>query len=87
MQENKILELNPPQENEQDLLSKTIGKGAQRILKEAQEIEIESFLNAYRDLRTVKEKRLLVQNGYFASTRNRHKCEQVDGGNSEGKQS
>lgn len=65
MKENKVIELNTPEETGKDILTEIIRKGAQKILKEALEIEIEAFIDEYRELRTNKGHHRIVRNGYL----------------------
>ena len=57
MKKNKIFNLNRPEETANDMLTEIIREGAQKILKEALEIEIEAFVDEYRELRTGDGKR------------------------------
>ena len=66
MEKDKVINLNRPEETGSDVLSEIIRKGAQRILKEALEIEIETFIDKYRELRIRGNKQRIVRNGYLA---------------------
>ena len=65
MEKDKVINLNRPEETGSDVLSEIIRKGAQRILKEALEIEIETFIDKYRELRIRGNKQRIVRNGYL----------------------
>ena len=65
MKKNKVIGLNTLEETGNDVLSEILRKGAQKILKEALEIEIETFIAEYKDLRTSEGKRRIVRNGYL----------------------
>jgi transposase-like protein len=65
MKESKVIELNLPEETGSDLLTEMIRNGAQKILKEALEVEIEAFIDHYRELKTSKGQRRVVRNGYL----------------------
>ena len=56
---NKVIGLNTLEETGNNVLSEILRKGAQKILKEALEIEIETFIAEYKDLRTSGGKREL----------------------------
>lgn len=65
MEENKVIGLIMPEETGSDVLTEMIREGARKILKEALEIEIEAFIDHYRELRTSKGQRRVVRNGYM----------------------
>ena len=65
MKKDRIIGLNRPEETGSDVLTEIIGKGAQRILKEALEIEIESFIDEYRNPTTREGTQRVVGNGYL----------------------
>ena len=65
MERDTLFNLNRPEETNTDMLTEIIRKGAQRILKEALEIEMEAFIDEYRELRTRAGKHRVVRNGYL----------------------
>lgn len=64
MGKSKIIELNRPENSSKDTLTEIIRSGARRILKEALEVEIETFVQEYKDQYLSDGKRRVVRNGY-----------------------
>jgi putative transposase len=67
MDKNNVIGLNKPAESTEDVLTELIREGARKILKEAVEAEIESFINNFRSLTMEDGKRRVVRNGYLPS--------------------
>jgi len=63
----KISEIGPsgPEETSQDVLTEILRKGSQKLLAEALEVEIEEFVERYRELRDDGGRRRVVRNGYL----------------------
>ena len=51
MSQNKVISLKKPGENTEDLLTELLRTGAQRLITEAVEVEIQTLLNQYAALR------------------------------------
>lgn len=66
MSNSTVLELNKPEEVE-DVLTEVLRKGARRLLSQALEVEVESFIEEYRDLRLSDGRQRIVRNGYHRS--------------------
>lgn len=64
MTQSKLIELSNPAPSFEDPLTEVLRAGAQKLLKEALEIEIESFIEQYRELRTSDGRQRIVRNGY-----------------------
>jgi transposase-like protein len=56
-----------PEENSGDVLTGILRKGCERLISEALEIEIEEFIEQYRELRDSQERQRVVRNGYLPS--------------------
>lgn len=69
MGESNVIGLNRPEETSTDALSEIIRIGAQKIIQEAVEVEIECFIEKYRERRLESGNRRIVRNGYLP-TRN-----------------
>jgi transposase-like protein len=54
-----------PQENSGDVLTGILRAGCERLISEALEIEIEEFMEQYRDLRDSEGRQRIVRNGYL----------------------
>ncbi len=67
MDKNNVIDLNKPAESTEDVLTELIREGARKILKEAVEAEIESFIDKFRSLTMEDGKRRVVRNGYLPS--------------------
>jgi len=52
-------------ESVRDVLTEILRRGSQRLLAEALEVEIEEFLEQYRELRDSEGRRRVVRNGYL----------------------
>ena len=63
MDKNTVIELKKP-ELVEDVLTGVLRNGARRLLKEALEVEIESFIEEYQDLRLPNGYQRIVRNGY-----------------------
>jgi transposase-like protein len=63
----KISEMGPagPQGNSQDVLTEIIRSGAQRLLAEALEIEVEEFVARFKGLKDDEGRQRIVRNGYL----------------------
>jgi len=63
----KISQIGPsgPQETSQDVLTEILRTGSQRLLAEALEVEIEEFVEHFRDLRNGDGRQRIVRNGYL----------------------
>jgi len=66
MSKNKLIELSEQGDDQfSDPLTDLIRNGARRIIEEALEIEIEQFVERFRDLRTANNKRRIIRNGHL----------------------
>ncbi|RMF95270.1 MAG: hypothetical protein D6734_05875 [Candidatus Schekmanbacteria bacterium] len=63
MKDSSVVALNSPEEVE-DVLTGVLREGAMRLLKEALEIEIETFIEEYKGFRLSNGCRRIVRNGY-----------------------
>jgi|GEM_PF-1912593 len=64
MSESNVVSIQRPAV-EKDTLSEVLREGAQRLLAEAVEAEVEDFLAQFRELRTAEGKRRVVRNGHL----------------------
>lgn len=67
MENTNVIDLKSPEETGLDPLTELVRKGAKRILMEALEVEIESFIEQFRSLKTEKGEQRVVRNGYLPS--------------------
>jgi transposase-like protein len=63
MENSTVVELNKPEEVE-DVLTGVLRKGARRLLSKALEVEVEAFIEEYRDIRLSDGRQRIVRNGY-----------------------
>lgn len=63
MKENNVIEFKKP-ELVEDLLTEVLRNGARKLLKEALEVEIETFIEEYQNFRLPNGYRRIVRNGY-----------------------
>ncbi len=66
MGNDKAIELNTLQDANADVLTEIIRKGAQKILAEALDIEIKTFIGNYRDLRLSDGRQRITRNGFLS---------------------
>jgi transposase-like protein len=65
MGKSNVVGLNRPEESSTDALSEIIRVGAQKILQEAIEAEIECFIAKYQEKRLENGEKRIVRNGYL----------------------
>jgi len=65
MKENNVVSISNPAEKVEDALSSVLRQGAQDLLSKAIELEVESFLLDYQDLRSEGGSQAIVRNGYL----------------------
>ena len=65
MDEDKIVALETPGEASKDALTDVLRQGACRMLIQAIEVEVESFVAAHEHVRDEEGRRLVVRNGYL----------------------
>jgi transposase-like protein len=63
MENSTVVELNKPEEVE-DVLTGVLRKGARQLLSKALEVEVEAFIEEYRDIRLSDGRQRVVRNGY-----------------------
>lgn len=63
MGNNTVIDLNKPEKTE-DVLTEVLRQGARRLLAEALEVEVETFIEEYKDYRLSDGCRRIVRNGY-----------------------
>jgi putative transposase len=63
MENSTVVELNKPEEVE-DVLTGVLRKGARQLLSKALEVEVEAFIEEYRDIRLSDGRQRIVRNGY-----------------------
>ena len=65
MEENKIVALETPGAASKDALTDVLRQGAWRMLAQAIEVEVESFVAAHEHLRDKEGRRQVIRNGYL----------------------
>ena len=65
MDESKVIALERPGEDEQDVLTEVLRQGAWRMLAQTVETEVEAFVAAHEHIRDEAGRRLVVRNGYL----------------------
>ncbi|MCH8843328.1 MAG: IS256 family transposase [SAR324 cluster bacterium] len=65
MDESKVIALERPGEDEQDVLTEVLRQGAWRMLAQTVEAEVEAFVAAHEHIRDEAGRRLVVRNGYL----------------------
>ena len=65
MQKDLIFREKDPQEHFGRVLEQTLKEGAQRLLQQAIENEVQEYLDGYRDMKTEDGRRSVVRNGYL----------------------
>ncbi len=65
MSKSKVVELKKPAEISTDPLSELLRNGAQQLIAEAVEAELQSLLSQYTALRDPNGHQLIVRNGYL----------------------
>lgn len=66
MNNSTVADLNKPEEVE-DVLTEVLRKGARRLLSKALEVEVEAFIEEYRNIRLSDGRQRVVRNGYHRS--------------------
>ena len=65
MDKSNVGDLNRPEDSKSDPLSELVREGAKRIIQEAVEIEIECFIEEYRNRTLEDGKQRVIRNGYL----------------------
>ncbi len=65
MPKDNVIKLKKPEPFIEDPITDLLRSGAQKLLKEALEAEIEDFLSQYRDLKDDLSHQRVVRNGYL----------------------
>ena len=65
MPQNNIIEIKKPEAFVEDPITEILRNGAKKLLTEALEAEIESFLRQYKDLKDAKGRQRITANGYL----------------------
>ncbi len=65
MNEDKVVELKKPVTYVDDPLTDIIRNGARRLLAEALEIEVETVIESYKELRLPDGRQRVTRNGYL----------------------
>ena len=65
MRKDNVVEINKPESFIEDPLSEILRQGARSLLAQALEVEIETVLNQYKDLKDQKGYQRVVRNGYM----------------------
>ena len=63
MGNNTVVDLNNPEETE-DVLTEVLRQGARRLLAEALEVEVEAFIEEYKEIRLSDGRQRIVRKGY-----------------------
>jgi len=65
MKDNNVISLEKPEGNFNDQLTEILRQGCTRILKEALEVEIKTFVEHYKHLKDDQGKQRIIRNGYL----------------------
>jgi len=65
MKDNNVISLEKPEGNFNDQLTEILRQGCTRILKEALEVEIRTFIEHYKHLKDDQGKQRIIRNGYL----------------------
>ena len=65
MEENKIVALETPEAADKDALTDVLRQGAWRMLAQAIEVEVETFVAAHEHMRDKEGRRQVIRNGYL----------------------
>ena len=65
MDENKVIDLEKPGEDERDALTEVLRQGAWRMLAQTVEAEVEAFVAAHENIRDEEGRRMVIRNGYL----------------------
>ena len=66
MKKDNVIDLSNPASSFNESLTEVLRAGARKLLQEALEIEIENYIDQYRELRSCEGKKRVVRNGYHA---------------------
>jgi len=65
MKNDNVISLKKPEGNFNDHLTEILRQGCRRILEEALEVEIETFIGHYKDLKDEQGRQRVIRNGYL----------------------